>query len=124
MVCQRFSASSKTMERRALEDLVRHLQRLKMELLADLAANAGVEVMERRQAVHEQGLFSGGVHELLIDLIGEHLLQTLGPGFHRLAHGDPDVGVEHVRTGDRAFAGSVSKASVAPVSAAMASQRR
>ena len=52
------------------------------------------------RAVHEHGLFSGGVHELLIDLIGEHLLQTLGPGFHRLAHGDPDVSVEHVRTGD------------------------
>ena len=34
---------------RALEDLVRHLQRLKMELLADLAANAGVEVVERGQ---------------------------------------------------------------------------
>ena len=40
---------------RALKDLVRHLQRLKMELLADLAANAGVEVVERGQAVHEHG---------------------------------------------------------------------
>lgn len=39
---------------RALKDLVRHLQRLKMELLADLAADAGVEVVERRQAVHDR----------------------------------------------------------------------
>ena len=48
------------------------------------------------QAVHEHGLGACNLHELLVDLVSGQVVDPLGPDLHRLAHGDPDVGIQHV----------------------------
>ena len=54
-------------------------------------------VVERRQAVHKLDVrVAGGLHHLRVDLIRLHQADALGPGFLRLAHGDPHVGVEEI----------------------------
>ena len=55
MVCIRFSASSKTMDCRPLEDLVGHLHAIDAELVVNLTANGGVQVVEGWEAVEEHG---------------------------------------------------------------------
>ena len=81
----------------ALKHLVGDLHGREAVLLVDLPADAGVQVVEGGQAVHEHGVLAGGVHQLLIDLIGLQVRDALGPDGVWLAHGHPHVRVEHVR---------------------------
>ena len=54
-------------------------------------------VVERRQAVHKLDVrVACGLHHVRVDLIRLHQADALGPGFLRLAHGDPHVGVEEI----------------------------
>ena len=53
-------------------------------------------VVEGGEAVHEDGIRAGQCHQLLIDLVGGKVVDALGPDLHRLAHGDPDVGVKDI----------------------------
>ena len=53
--------------------------------------------MIRRQAVHEDGVGAGLGHERRVDLIRRERGNALGPDALGLAHGDPDVGIDHVR---------------------------
>ena len=48
--------------------------------------------------MHEHGMRACDVHQLLVDLVGGEVVDALGPDLHRLAHGHPHVGVEHVGT--------------------------
>ena len=52
--------------------------------------------MERRQAVHEDGVRGGHGHDFLRHAVGLQELDALGPELGRLAHGHPDVGVDDV----------------------------
>ncbi|MNO80738.1 hypothetical protein D3C76_719530 [compost metagenome] len=54
--------------------------------------------------MHELGArVAGGFHQFGVDLVRQQLLDTLGPGFDRLAHRDPHVGVDEVDAFDRRF---------------------
>ena len=53
-------------------------------------------VVEGGQTVHEHGLFPGLRHQLGIHLIESQIGDTLFPHLHRLAHGDPHIGIDHV----------------------------
>ena len=55
-MCIRFSAWSNTIERSDVEDLVGHLERVEPGALEELLADAGVAVVEGREAVHEPGV--------------------------------------------------------------------
>ena len=80
----------------ALEDLVRDLETVEAIPLIDRAAVFGAEIVVGRETVHEAALRTGGVHELLRDAVGQEIVNALFPDRLRLAHGDPDVGIEHM----------------------------
>ena len=57
--------------------------------------------MEGWQAVEKFDVrIAGHLDRLHVDLIRPQLLCALLPYLVRLPHGDPDIGVEEVRTGD------------------------
>ena len=49
--------------------------------------------------MHEHGSGLGLGHQFGVDLVGGQGLDALGPDFHRLAHADPHIGVDDIRTG-------------------------
>ena len=67
------------------------------EFFIDLSTGAGVQVVERWQAVHEAALYTCGVHQLLRHPVRQQIADALLPDRVRLTHGDPDVGVKDVR---------------------------
>ena len=56
--------------------------------------------MEGGEAVEEPALASGLFHQFLCHPIGGQVFDPLLPHAVRLAHGDPHVGVDHIRAGD------------------------
>ena len=80
----------------AFEDFVGDLHRVAAKALAHLPAHGGLVVVVGGQAVHEHGVGACNVHQLLVDLVWCQVVDALGPHLHRLAHGHPDVGVQHV----------------------------
>ena len=46
--------------------------------------------------MHEHGLRAGGLHQLPGDAVGQQVPDALGPHLVRLAHGHPDIGIEHL----------------------------
>jgi hypothetical protein len=46
---------------------------------------------------------AGRLDEFHVDLVGQQFLDAFGPCFDRLAHGDPDVGVDEVDSLDSLF---------------------
>ena len=56
--------------------------------------------MEGRQTVHKYAVCCGCGHLLRVHLIGGQLADALRPHLGRFAHGDPHVGVDHIRTLD------------------------
>ena len=48
--------------------------------------------------MHEHGVGACNVHQLLIDLVRRQVVDPLGPDLHRLAHGHPHIGVQHIGT--------------------------
>ncbi len=80
----------------AFKHLVGDLHGITAEGLAHLLAHDGLVVMEGGQAVHEHGLITGLRHQLSVDLIGGQIGNTLLPDLHRLAHGDPHIGIDHI----------------------------
>ena len=91
---------------RRLEHFFGHFNAVGEEriLRHQLFANLGVGVVERRQAVHELGARgAAGLHHFGVDLIRQQQLDAVGPGFHRLAHRYPHVGVDKVDALDRFF---------------------
>jgi len=81
---------------RAEEDVVGDFHGLEAELLVDLLAHGGLAVVEGGQAVHEDGVALGLFHQRGVDLVREEKADALGPQLGRLAHGQPDVGIEDV----------------------------
>ena len=79
-----------------LEHLVGDLHLRQAELLRDLRPDGGPGVVEGGQAVHKDGGLLGVCHHSGVDLIGPQQPDALLPDRIRLAHGDPDVGVDHV----------------------------
>ena len=51
------------------------------ETLTHLGTDLGLQIMECRKTVHENGLLAGIVHDCFIHLIRRQLLNTLGPYF-------------------------------------------
>ena len=82
---------------RSFENSIGHFQFAHAEFLMDLPADACSQIVEGGEAVHENGILCRKSHELLCHLVGLHLLDALGPGFHGLSHGYPYVGVEDFR---------------------------
>src|SRR5690606_12949619 len=79
------------------ENLLRHLHAVDAVLLVNLLADFGLAIVEGRQAVHELGVgVVGGRHDLRGHAIGSEQLDALFPHRVRLAHGDPDVGIDEV----------------------------
>ena len=85
---------------RGFKHLVRHFHLVDSEFFRDFPADAGVQVVEGRQAVHKYAVRCGCGHLLRVHLIGGQLADALLPHLGGLAHGDPYVGVDHVRTLD------------------------
>ncbi len=98
IVCMRFSASWKTMDCGPLKTSSVTSMASRLTFLAHLLAHGGLVVVVGGQAVHEHGGL-GLRHQLGVDLIGGQGVDALGPDFHRLAHADPHVGVDDIRTG-------------------------
>ena len=82
-----------------LEDFVGHFHLGDTELLGDVGADSGLGIVEGGQAMHEDGSGLGICHQLGIDLIGLEQLDTLFPDGIRLAHGNPNVGVDDIGVG-------------------------
>ena len=82
---------------RSLEHLVAHFHAVQPELVVNVQAHRGVQVVEGRQTVHEHRLRRGGSHQLRRDAIGAQRLNALAPHRLRLAHGDPHIRVQHMR---------------------------
>ena len=80
----------------AFKNLISDFQGIEMEAGTDLAADAGAQIVEGGQAVHEHRRVLGTCHELGVDLIGEKVVDSFGPDLIGLAHRDPDVGVDDV----------------------------
>ncbi|EGE57166.1 hypothetical protein RHECNPAF_470049 [Rhizobium etli CNPAF512] len=71
-------------------------------IFSDLLAERGFGVVKSRQAMHELGLrIAGRFHQVLVDLIGGEQLDTFAPDLLRLAHRDPDIGVNEIDVLDR-----------------------
>ncbi len=66
------------------------------KLLENFLAGGGVPVVEGGQTVQENGGGLSHSHHVLVHLIGQKQLDALLPKLGGLAHGDPDVGVQHV----------------------------
>ena len=81
---------------RSLKHRISHFEFIQAEFFMDLSANRGSEIMEGRQAVHEDGVRRGSCHQLVCDLVGLHLFNALCPCLHGFAHGNPDIRVEDV----------------------------
>ena len=79
-----------------LEDLVCDLHLGDAELFRDLRADGGLCVVEGGEAMHEDRGGLGVPHGGGVDLVGPQQPDALLPYRLRLAHGDPDVGVDHV----------------------------
>ena len=84
---------------RPFEHFVGDFHRVAAELFAHLFADRRFVVMVGRQAVHKHRARCGGSHPRGVDLVRGQRPDALGPDFLRLAHADPDVGVEHVGPG-------------------------
>ena len=48
--------------------------------------------------MHEHSVRACNVHQLLVDLVGGKVVDALSPHLHRLTHGHPHIGVQHVGT--------------------------
>src|SRR3954451_1566396 len=87
--------------RRRLEDLLGDFHLGDPECLEHLLADLGLRVVERGQAVHELRVrIPGCCHRSRVDLVGAELLDALAPDLVRLAHRNPDIGVQEVRALD------------------------
>ena len=98
----RFSASMnchayfKDDRARRLKDLIRDFHLLDAKLLRDIGPDGRLGIVEAWQAVHEDSIRSGLLHDGGIDLIRRKQADALCPQLGGLSHRDPDVGVEHV----------------------------
>ena len=63
----------------AFKHLVCNLQALQSIGLAYLAANFGLPIMKGRQAVHKYSLRASQLHNLMVYLVGQQLLDALRP---------------------------------------------
>ena len=82
----------------AFKHFIGHFHGVAAKALAHLLAHGGLVVVEGGQAVHEHGVGACNVHQLLIDLVRRQVVDPLGPDLHRLAHGHPHIGVQHIGT--------------------------
>ena len=63
----------------------------------DLSADAGSQIMEGGQAVHEDYVILGIGKRLGVDLIGSQVPDTLIPNLSGLTHGNPHIGIDNIR---------------------------
>ena len=81
---------------RAAEDLIGHFHLGDAESLGNLGPDGRLSVMERRKAMHEDASWSHKVDHAAVDLVWGKKLNSFFPQFRRLAHGNPNVGVNDV----------------------------
>ena len=60
-----------------------------------------MKVVERGQAVHEYALGSCLTHDFPRNTVGNQILNSFFPNGIRLSHGNPDVRIDRVGTGNR-----------------------
>ena len=82
----------------AFKHFIGHFHGIATKALAHLLAHGGLVVVEGGQAVHEHSVRACNVHQLLVDLVGGKVVDALSPHLHRLTHGHPHIGVQHVGT--------------------------
>jgi len=86
---------------RGLEDLVVHLHAVDAVFLEDLLSDGSLAVVESGEAVQEPApALAGHVHDPARHAVGLEHGDAILPHIVRLAHGDPDVGVEEVAAPD------------------------
>ncbi len=72
---------------RALEHILSDFDAIQAELLVDVAAHLGLEVVVSRQAVHELAVrVAGHFHHLLVDLVRHEQVDALFPDLGGFAH--------------------------------------
>ena len=86
---------------RTLENLVGYFHAVQAELLEDAFSDGGVQIVEGRQAVHEYGIGTGLPHDIGGDPIGKQILDAGFPYLIRFPHGDPNVCINDMGTGNR-----------------------
>jgi hypothetical protein len=80
----------------AFKYFIGHFHRGKPKLLVDIFSHSGLEIVESGQAVHEERAFTGLLHHIGVHLVGFEQFDTLFPDAIRFAHGNPNVGVNHI----------------------------
>ena len=85
----------------AFEYFFAHFYAVQAEGLVDPFADFGFAVVKGGQAVHEFDLRrAGGGHQLGADAVGAQQVDALLPDFRRLAHADPNIGVDKIDAGN------------------------
>ena len=79
-----------------LEYFVRNFHLVDAEFLCNLRADRRIRIVEGRQAVHKDRCILCHLHNLSIYLIFLKQVDPCLPYFIRLAHGHPDIGVDHI----------------------------
>ncbi len=103
IVWRRFSAWSKTIEAGDSNTSSVTSRAVEPVLFEDLLPDLGLSVVQGGQAVHELDLRVARCrHDIGVHLVGKELVDALAPFLGRLAHRQPDVGVEEVGVRPRA----------------------